>query len=108
MSDTLARVQALVALRLVRVSNYAYEELLNDAIRPRDAFRGLPAAKVVEEYPDYFLGPCVLVLQADRQNRPLHVLWGMPKGQQGPAVLITAHRPNPALWSDDYLKRKKL
>jgi hypothetical protein len=105
--STFARVQALAQQRAVRISAHAYEELRNDGIRLRDVVLSLPAAQIVEDYPEYFAGPCVLVLQKDRDNRPLHVLWGIQKGQQSPAVLITAYRPTLASWSEDFLKRKK-
>jgi hypothetical protein len=91
----------------VRVSAHAYEKLRNDSIRFRDVFLGLADAQVVEDYPEYFAGPCVLVLQKDRDNRPLHVIWGIQKGQQSPAVLITVYRPTLALWSPDFLERTK-
>src|SRR5215470_10223969 len=107
MSDTLARIKILAGERAVRISDHAYEELRNDDIRARDLITGLADAQVVEDYPDYALGPCVLVLQRDRDNRPVHVVWGIPKGRQVPAVLVTAYRPSLSLGSDDFLERKK-
>ena len=108
MSLTLARVKSLAEQRVIRVSDHAYEDLRNDDIRFRDVLVGLADAQVVEDYPDYALGPCILVLQGDRGNRPVHVVWGIPKGQPGPAVLVTAYRPTLSLWSADFLERKKL
>jgi nitroreductase len=35
------------------------------------------------------------------------VVWGIPKNENAPAVLITAYRPNSTQWSEDYKKRLK-
>jgi len=87
LSATLTKILVLVGERAVRISDHAYEELRNDDIDFEDVIAGLASAQVVEDYPDYALGPCVLLLQKDRDDRPIHVLWGIAKGQQRPAVL---------------------
>jgi hypothetical protein len=47
------------------------------------------------------------VLQRDRDRNPIHVVWGIPKGADRPAVLVTAYRPDLARWSDDFMERRK-
>ena len=106
MSKTLEQVRELVAQRDVLVSVHGYEELAADNIHVRDVIEGLATAVLVEDYPNYAKGPCVLVLQRDGTDQPIHVLWGIPAGQTSPAVLITAYRPDPARWDETWLKRK--
>ena len=79
MSRILEQVQALVARGEVLVSLHGAEELLADDIRAHDVVNGLRAAVVVEEYPNYVKGPCVLVLERDKSDRPIHVVWEFPR-----------------------------
>lgn len=72
-----------------------------------DVLDGVDSGFVVEDYPEFAKGPSVLVLQKDASGRPIHVLWGIPRGNTEPAVVVTAYRPDPARWSDDFAKRKQ-
>lgn len=107
MSSTLEAVQALVAAGDVRVSEHGYDELSDDAILVRDLLSGVGNATVVEDYPSFPKGRAVLVLQFDSNKRPVHVVWGMPKGFTSPAVLITAYRPDPARWNENFTQRRQ-
>lgn len=106
MSEILQRVLALVARREVLISDHGYDELAADDILVRDVLEGVDDAAVVEEYPTYPKGPCVLVLQRDHDGQPIHVLWGVPRDAATPAVVVTAYKPDPTRWSEDLLKRK--
>ena len=107
MSDTLKRLIDLSEQGKLRVSEHGYDELAAESIFAKDIVEGIREAELVEDYPDYPKGPCVLVLQTDRDGRALHAVWGIPKGESGPAVLVTAYRPDPRRWTDDLLRRKK-
>ena len=106
MSGMLEQIQSLIRKGAVRISDHGYDELAADAIAVRDVIAGLPGAVVVEEYPEFAKGPCLLALQRDRDGRPVHVVWGIAKGAVSPAVLVTAYRPDPKRWTEDYLERK--
>ena len=106
MSETLERVRALVARDEVRVSLHGYEELAADNILVRDVLAGLTTATVVEDYPAYPKGPCVLVLERDSEGRPLHIVWGIPTAQSTPAVLVTGYRPDATRWDETWLRRR--
>ena len=90
----------------VPVSVHGYEELAADNIHVRDVIEGFSTAILIEDYPNYAKGPCVLVFQQDGSGQPVHVLWGIPAGQSSPAVLITAYRPDPNRWDETWLRRK--
>jgi Domain of unknown function (DUF4258) len=107
MSDFLTRVQALVRRGEVHLSLHGFRELAADNILLDDVLGSIEKALVIEEYPAFARGPCVLVLQRDRENRPVHVLWGIRSETTTPATLITAYRPSSDRWHEDFLRRRK-
>ena len=106
MSETLARIQVLVRTGNVEISRHGILELDADGIMLDDVVDGIASAVGVEDYPHAQRGPSVLVLQFDRDSRSVHVVWGIPKAAPNLAVLITAYRPDPVRWSDDFKRRK--
>jgi len=57
------------------VSAHGYEELAADQLLVHDVVDGLATAVVVEDYPEFSKGPCVLVLEQDKTGQPIHVVW---------------------------------
>jgi hypothetical protein len=105
-SDTFDTIRRLVATHDVRISEHGYDELADDELTAREVVAGVGAAILVEDYPDFPKGPSVLLMQLDSHQQPIHVVWGIPKGHQSPAVLVTAYRPDPARWNPSLTERK--
>lgn len=107
MNRTFELILDLIDRKEVLISDHGYDELAEDDILVREVLNGVSSAILVEDYPDYPKGPCILVLQKDSQGNPIHVVWGIPRGEVSPAVLVTAYRPNPERWSNNFTRRKE-
>jgi len=106
MNRTFELIVDLIDRKEVLISDHGYDELAEDDIVVREVLGGASAAVMVEDYPDYPKGPCILVLQKDSLGNPIHVVWGIPRGEASPAVLVTAYRPDTERWSDNFTRRK--
>lgn len=89
----------------VRVSEHGYDELAADGLLARELVEGVANAEIIEDYPGYPKGPCVLLLQRTKDGRPVHAVWGLPAGHASPAVLITAYLPDPEKWEPGFKRR---
>jgi hypothetical protein len=106
LSEFLERVRNLISAGEVLISEHGYDELVEDGLTTRELLTGVLKAAVVEEYPNYSKGPCILLLQQDREGNPVHVVWGIPKSYSKPVVLVTAYRPDPERWDKEFLRRR--
>ncbi|MFB6344223.1 MAG: DUF4258 domain-containing protein [bacterium] len=74
MDDFLDTVRDLINQDQVRISEHGYDELAGDDLKVDEVIGGINDAVVVEKYPEYSKGPCVLVLQEDENDNPVHVV----------------------------------
>lgn len=107
MTSTFDRIRTLVSDGNVRISEHGYDELAADGLLAREIVSGVATADVIEDYPNYPKGPCVLLLQRTDDGRLVHTVWGLPARRQGPAVLITAYLPDPEKWEPGFRRRRR-
>jgi len=74
LSQILEQIVRLIQNGEVRISDHGYDELAAEGLFVRDTLASIADATVVEDYPDYPKGPCILVLQKDRTGHPIHVV----------------------------------
>lgn len=100
------KIVRLVKDNDILISAHGYDELESDNITVREVVDNIVNGELIREYPDYAKGPCGLVLQWGSDGRPIHVVWGIPKGKERPAVLVTAYRPDPDIWEVDWKNKR--
>jgi hypothetical protein len=61
-SDIYQQIIVLIQDGSIKVSEHGYDEMAEDDLFSRDIVAGAVDGIVVEEYPHYQKGPCVLVL----------------------------------------------
>jgi len=105
LSKLFREIVALVESGQLKISEHGYDELSDDNIRLQDLLDTIKDSDVIEEYPNYPKGKCIILTQ-DRNRKPVHSLWGVPKGFDLPAVLITAYRPDQKRWDRSNKKRR--
>lgn len=75
MSKTFEIIKELVLKHEVKISAHGYDEIAEDDIFVKDIIADVANGIIVEDYDKYPKGRCVLVLEEDRDGRPIHVVW---------------------------------
>jgi hypothetical protein len=100
------QIKSCVAEGEVRCSSHGYDELAADRLYFDEIISGLSNAEVIEMYPEYPKGPSILLLQHTPDGFPVPAVWGIPKGYDCPAVLVTAYRPDREQWDKTFTRRE--
>jgi hypothetical protein len=74
MSETYKNILNLVKKGEILVSDHGYDEMIEDRIIAKDIISSIGNSELIEDYPNYRKGPCILLLQYDKQNNPIHVV----------------------------------
>jgi hypothetical protein len=79
----------------IKISLHAAEEALADEITRREIEAAMLDAELLEDYPDWWLGPSCLVHGRTGSGRHLHIV----VSYSGiPVTIITVYEPHPPKW----------
>jgi len=78
--------------------------MFNRRIGDTDVHEVVQNGKIIEEYPDDTPYSSYLLLETIK-GRPLHVVVGYNK-EEGVLIVITAYKPDPHLWEENYTRRR--
>jgi hypothetical protein len=82
--------------RQVRISLHAAEEALAEEITRPEIEETMLNAQLLEDYPDWWLGPSCLIHSQTGAGRDLHIVLSY---SDLPVTIITVYEPRPPKWS---------
>ncbi len=89
---------------VVFITEQAAERSRQRGILSKDIRNAVENGEIIEQYPDDFPFPSCLILGKDLAGNCIHVCMS----EEGTASrIITAYRPDPEKWSDDFRTRKE-
>lgn len=92
MSKLLEKIRNAVKNGDILISSSGQDKMGYEHISTKEIISSIDEAELISEYPEYDKGPCVLLLQCDAGKNPLHVVWGIPKDRDLPAILVIGDR----------------
>ena len=96
-------LRCAVTEQQIKISLHAAEEALAETITRADIEAVLMNAQVLEDYPDWWLGPSCLVHGQSPAGRDLHVI----VSYSGlPVTIITVYEPRPPKWITPFRRRR--
>ena len=80
------------------------EKIKERKIKMKDIRFAVMNGEITEQYPDDFSYPSCLILGSAPDGTPVHIVMSYEGNRSS---LITAYRPDPDKWSDDFKLRKE-
>jgi hypothetical protein len=81
--------------RQIKISLHAAEEALAEEITRTEIETVLLTAQLLEDYPDWWLGPSCLIYGRTEAGRDIHIVASY---SQLPVTIITVYEPRPPKW----------
>jgi hypothetical protein len=85
----------------IKISLHAAEEALTEHITRAEIEAAMLGAQVLEDYPDWWLGPSCLVYGQTQTGRDLHIVASY---SELPVTIITVYEPRQPKWLTPILR----
>jgi hypothetical protein len=82
-------------LEKVKISIHAAEEALEEEITRSEILDAFSNAEVLEDYPEWWLGPSCLLYGKTKKGRDLHIVSSYGNI---PITIVTVYEPKPPTW----------
>ena len=90
----------------IRITDHADVEAQSDNLKYEEIFFSVLHGEIIEHYLEDKPYPSCLILGETPKGEPIHSVWGYNKKSRW-VVLITVYRPDPTLWIDYKIRKKK-
>jgi hypothetical protein len=87
--------------RQIKISLHAADEALADDITRPEIEAAIVNAQLLEDYPDWWLGPSCLICGRTDAGRDLHIVVSY---SDLPVTIITVYEPRPPKWATPTLR----
>ncbi len=90
----------------IRITEHADEEAQADELQYADIFSSVLHGEIIENYPEDNPYPSCLILGETKTGDPIHSVWAYNEKSKW-TVLVTVYRPDPGLWIDYKIRKKR-
>jgi len=90
----------------IRITEHADEEAQVDELHYEDIFYSVLHGEIIENYPEDNPYPSCLIFGETLAGNPVHTVWAYSEKSKW-AVLVTVYKPNPDLWIDYKIRKKR-
>ena len=97
------RIRSLCSDETIAITNHAGDRLRERGIKYDDVKMAIMNGTIIEDYPNDYPHPSVLMLGYTEQKKPLHIVVGIGGNT---LQIITAYYPSFNKWENDYKTRK--
>lgn len=97
------RIREMCRDGAVRWSAHSVTRMLQRGIGREDVLQCISTGEIIEQYPEYWLGPACLVFGLDKSGEALHVVVGVDEFVH----VVTTYRPDSAMFMPDMKTRKE-